>query len=247
MQPLPQLQQARRDFLTLVARLRPDLHRYCARMVGSVIDGEDVVQDTLARAYYELSGLKAAPALRAWLFRIAHNRALDCLRRHERRMSEPLDPDTHDFIDEMRNVRRIVDRLRSKWSHERLHKRTHHASARDPCVAGAKHALALSILDEAYKFFAERGPPAKTCLIDFGTAGFTNQRVSQTAAAERPRCESADCASKPRCSAAAAVHNSCNLGQTLAAGTQLGREVGQARSEPFPFHPLLALLKPRGY
>ncbi len=97
--PLPQLQQARRDFLALVAKLRPDLHRYCARMVGSVIDGEDVVQDTLARGYYELSALQAAPALRAWLFRIAHNRALDYLRRYERRMSEPLDPDTTQIPD----------------------------------------------------------------------------------------------------------------------------------------------------
>src|ERR1700720_5053235 len=96
--PLPQLQQAGRDFLTLVAKLRPDLHRYCARMVGSVIDGEDVVQDTLARGYYELSALKEPPALRAWLFRIAHNRALDYLRRYDRRMSEPLD-DAFDIAD----------------------------------------------------------------------------------------------------------------------------------------------------
>jgi RNA polymerase sigma factor (sigma-70 family) len=97
--PLPQLQRARRDFLALIAKLRPDLHRYCTRMVGSVIDGEDVVQDTLARGYYELSALKEPPALRAWLFRIAHNRALDYLRRYDRRMSEPLDLDTDEFID----------------------------------------------------------------------------------------------------------------------------------------------------
>ena len=56
--PPTQLQQARREFLTLVGKLRPELHRYCARMVGSVIDGEDVVQDTLAKGYYELSALK---------------------------------------------------------------------------------------------------------------------------------------------------------------------------------------------
>jgi RNA polymerase sigma factor (sigma-70 family) len=87
--PLPQLQQARKDFLALVATLRPDLHRYCSRMVGSVIDGEDVVQETLARGYYELSALQNPPALRSWLFRIAHNRALDYLR--QRRPSEPLD------------------------------------------------------------------------------------------------------------------------------------------------------------
>jgi RNA polymerase sigma-70 factor (ECF subfamily) len=41
-------------------------------MTGSIADGEDVVQDTLARAYYELSELKELPAMRSWLFRIAH-------------------------------------------------------------------------------------------------------------------------------------------------------------------------------
>ena len=43
--------------------------------------------------------MKEPPALRAWLFRIAHNRALDYLRRYDRRMSEPLDVDTDEFID----------------------------------------------------------------------------------------------------------------------------------------------------
>jgi RNA polymerase sigma-70 factor (ECF subfamily) len=93
------LQQARREFLALVEQMRPDLHRYCARMVGSVIDGEDVVQDTLARGYYELSALQEMPALRAWLFRIAHNRALDYVRRYERRMGEPLDGATAEIMD----------------------------------------------------------------------------------------------------------------------------------------------------
>jgi DNA-directed RNA polymerase specialized sigma24 family protein len=43
------LEEGRRQFLALVDHVRPDLHRYCARMTGSVADGEDVVQDTLAR------------------------------------------------------------------------------------------------------------------------------------------------------------------------------------------------------
>ena len=88
---LPELQAAREHFLQLVDEIRPDLHRYCARMIGSVADGEDIVQDTLARAYYELSALKELPALRSWLFRIAHNRALDKLRGSDRRMSRPLE------------------------------------------------------------------------------------------------------------------------------------------------------------
>jgi RNA polymerase sigma factor (sigma-70 family) len=88
---LSQLEESRRQFLALVNDVRPELHRYCARMTGSIADGEDVVQDTLARAYYELSELKELPAMRSWLFRIAHNRALDYLRRYERRMGEPLE------------------------------------------------------------------------------------------------------------------------------------------------------------
>ena len=89
----PTLQEGRRQFLALVQDIRPLLHRYCARMTGSVAQGEDVVQDSLAQAYYELSELKELPAMRSWLFRIAHNRALDYLRRYERRMVEPLDED----------------------------------------------------------------------------------------------------------------------------------------------------------
>ena len=68
----------------LLGELRPRLHRYCARMTGSVIDGEDVVQETLLKA------MEAAPAAgpivnpEGWLFRIAHNAALDFLRRRAR-------------------------------------------------------------------------------------------------------------------------------------------------------------------
>jgi RNA polymerase sigma-70 factor (ECF subfamily) len=85
------LQEARREFLALVEALRSDLHRYCARMTGSIAEGEDVVQETLARAYYALPELAELPALRPWLFQIAHNRALDHLRRYDRRMAEPLE------------------------------------------------------------------------------------------------------------------------------------------------------------
>lgn len=69
--------------------LRPELHRYCARLMGSVIDGEDVVQDAFIRV------LATPPpeggSLRAWLFRIAHNRAMDLLRMQLTRRAEPLD------------------------------------------------------------------------------------------------------------------------------------------------------------
>jgi RNA polymerase sigma factor (sigma-70 family) len=79
------------DFLALVGEIRPELHRYCARLTGSVVDGEDVVQEAIAKAYETLETLKAKPALRAWLFRIAHNRALDLLRSRALRVTEPIE------------------------------------------------------------------------------------------------------------------------------------------------------------
>jgi len=91
-----QQHESRRRFLELVADLRPELHRYASRMTGSIADGEDVVQDTLARAYYLLPEMDELPALRPWLFRIAHNRALDHVRRYEARMGESLDASTRD-------------------------------------------------------------------------------------------------------------------------------------------------------
>jgi RNA polymerase sigma factor (sigma-70 family) len=74
--------RAREEFLELVGGLRPELHRYCARLTGSVIEGEDIVQDVLAKAFYTLTLTPEAPPLRPWLFRIAHNAAIDFLRSH---------------------------------------------------------------------------------------------------------------------------------------------------------------------
>lgn len=67
-------------FLATVEALRPSLHRYCARMTGSVADGEDVVQDALFHAYRRLDSFDDARPLKPWLFRIAHNRCIDLLR-----------------------------------------------------------------------------------------------------------------------------------------------------------------------
>ena len=76
------------QLLELADQLRPQLHRYCARLMGSVIEGEDVVQDTFARAFVALDELEETPPFRSWLFRIAHNRAMDLLRSRAIRAAE---------------------------------------------------------------------------------------------------------------------------------------------------------------
>src|SRR5262245_25928949 len=68
-------------FLETIATLRPSLHRYCARMTGSVMDGEDVVQEVLFEAYRKLDKFDESRPMKPWLFRIAHNRCIDFLRR----------------------------------------------------------------------------------------------------------------------------------------------------------------------
>jgi RNA polymerase sigma factor (sigma-70 family) len=91
--------ERRAELLALAGELRPELHRYCSRLMGSVIEGEDVVQDTLAKALVALDGLAEMPPLRAWLFRIAHNRALDVLRSKAIRAAEPIEA-AHNVVDQ---------------------------------------------------------------------------------------------------------------------------------------------------
>jgi RNA polymerase sigma-70 factor (ECF subfamily) len=75
-------------FLETLSHLRPSLHRYCSRMTGSVSDGEDVVQDALFQAYRKLETFDDQRPLAPWLFRIAHNRCIDFLRREIREKTE---------------------------------------------------------------------------------------------------------------------------------------------------------------
>ena len=75
----------REAFDRLLGEMRPKLHRYAARMTGSVIDGEDVVQEALVKAIEAFPGAASIDDPEGWLFRIAHNAALDHLRRRARR------------------------------------------------------------------------------------------------------------------------------------------------------------------
>src|SRR5258708_5109465 len=70
-------------FLETITSLRPSLHRYCSRMTGSVLDGEDIVQEALFQAYRKLETFDDSRPLAPWLFRIAHNQCIDFLRHCE--------------------------------------------------------------------------------------------------------------------------------------------------------------------
>jgi RNA polymerase sigma-70 factor (ECF subfamily) len=85
-------------FLETITQLRPRLHRYCSRMTGSVLDGEDVVQDALFEAYRKLDQYDDSRPLAPWLFRIAHNRCIDFLRRRGVRVEAETTAMSPDFV-----------------------------------------------------------------------------------------------------------------------------------------------------
>jgi len=78
---------------TALAGLRPKLHRYSARMSGSVIDGEDIVQETALKALQALDSGAVVERPEPWLFRIAHNAAQDHLRRRQRERLHTVEAD----------------------------------------------------------------------------------------------------------------------------------------------------------
>jgi RNA polymerase sigma-70 factor, ECF subfamily len=91
-------------FDRLLGELRPKLHRYCARMTGSVIDGEDVLQGAIVKAIEALPDTAPVEHPESWLFRIAHNAALDFLRRRARRDALYAEEDPDMVVDPVSNA-----------------------------------------------------------------------------------------------------------------------------------------------
>jgi RNA polymerase sigma-70 factor, ECF subfamily len=104
---------ARAAFDRLLGELRPKLHRYCARMSGSVIDGEDAVQETLVKAIEAFPSFASIDNPEAWLFRIAHNATLDLRRRRARQEARQSEKELEMIVDP---VSTVEDRLNAAVS-----------------------------------------------------------------------------------------------------------------------------------
>ena len=87
-------------FERIVENHRAELHAHCYRMLGSVQDAEDALQDTLLRAWRGLQGFEGRSTLRSWLYRIATNVCLEALARRPKRWL-PIDygPQTEPGVD----------------------------------------------------------------------------------------------------------------------------------------------------
>lgn len=86
-----------RAFEDLARREERALYRHVVRIVGTTADAEDIVQDALFSAWRSIASFQGL-SFRAWLFRIATNRALDQLRSRKRRPELPLDPPDDDDV-----------------------------------------------------------------------------------------------------------------------------------------------------
>src|ERR687892_1284938 len=70
----------------LVEPRQGELHAHCYRMLGSVHDAEDALQDAMLRAWRGLAGFEGRSSLRSWLYTIATNSSLNVIARRPKRV-----------------------------------------------------------------------------------------------------------------------------------------------------------------
>lgn len=92
---------------------RPALLGHCYRMLGSVVDAEDAVQEAMLRAWKSLDGFRDQASLKTWLYRIATNVCLDTISATNRRRLRPVE--LSDTPADIRDDMPLVQRSREEW------------------------------------------------------------------------------------------------------------------------------------
>jgi RNA polymerase sigma-70 factor, ECF subfamily len=100
-------------FRRLVEPYRSPLQAHCYRMLGSLHDAEDAVQDALLRAWRGLCGFDGRSALRTWLYRITTNACLDTIARRPKRVL-PINYATHAGADALKSGERLAESVRAE-------------------------------------------------------------------------------------------------------------------------------------
>jgi RNA polymerase sigma-70 factor (ECF subfamily) len=97
----------------LLEQHRPALTGHCYRMLGSVVDAEDAVQETMLRAWKAIDSFKERSLLKTWLYRIATNVCLDTLSSTDRQRVRPLDVSEEPSV--VREGMSLPQRSRETW------------------------------------------------------------------------------------------------------------------------------------
>src|SRR3982750_184349 len=92
---------------------RPALTGHCYRMLGSVVDAEDAVQEAMLRAWKSLDRFREQSSLKTWLYRIATNVCLDTLSSTDRQRIRPLEVSKHPAL--VRDDMSLTQRGRETW------------------------------------------------------------------------------------------------------------------------------------
>lgn len=96
-------------------RYRPALTGHCYRMLGSVVDAEDAVQEAMLRAWKGAGQFRERSSLKTWLYKIATNVCLDALSATERRRFRPLDTSDKPGVVNDDLVHTLTQRPREHW------------------------------------------------------------------------------------------------------------------------------------
>lgn len=145
-------EQAFRDLTFPYVR---ELHLHCYRMLGSLVDAEDLLQESLLAAWRGLDGFAGRSSLRAWLYRIATNRCLNAIRDTKRRRPAepvpPFDPPAPSRRGEVTWLQPYPD----LWPEQ----------AADPAPGPAARYLARETVELAFIAVLQRLPPRQTAAV----------------------------------------------------------------------------------